>query len=246
MTIRVGNRRFAPSLLGTIVAALAIVLFARLGVWQLDRADQKRTIQAQQSAGQEHTVELASQSASGLDRYQRVRVRGRYDPQHQILLDNMPSQGGRPGYRVLTPLRLANGSWLMVDRGWLPLGRTREELPDVTIGDHARVITGQLDDLPQPGMRLNEQVVATNGARWPQVMNFPRHEDVERVLQHTVQQRIVRLDPAEPDGYERTWTLAPRFGPERHVGYAAQWFALAGATLIAFLILSSRVERSTT
>lgn len=245
VAIRIGNRRFAPTLVGTLAAFAAIALFARLGVWQLDRAEQKRAIQTQLAVGQEQTVDLTSGNADRLNRYQRVRVRGRYDPQHQILLDNMLAQHGQPGYRVLTPLQLTDGAWVLVDRGWLPWGRTREPLPDVTVADDARVATGQLDELPQPGMRLDDAAVST-GSTWPRVMNYPRHQDVEQVLQRRVQQRIVLLDPAEPDGYGRARDLASRFGTGRHIGYAAQWFAMAAAVLVVYLLLSLKKEQAST
>lgn len=244
MAIRLGNRRFAPTLIGTVAAMAGILLFARLGLWQLDRADQKRALQEQLAAGQETTVELTPDRLGDLDRYQRVRVRGRYDPEHQILLDNMPSSRGQPGYRVLTPLELSNGTWILVDRGWLPWGATRLPLPDVTVDNEPRALTGQLDDLPRPGMRLNETVESEGP--WPRVMNFPRHADVERALQREVHERIVLLDPAEPDGYDRARNLGALYGTGRHIGYAVQWFALAAAVLLVYLFLSSKKEQGPT
>jgi surfeit locus 1 family protein len=50
----------------------------------------------------------------------------------------------------------------------------------------------------------------------------------------------VLLDPAAPNGYERVWRPAMQFGPERHLGYAIQWFALALVALIIFIALSLR------
>jgi surfeit locus 1 family protein len=246
LAIRVGNRRFAPSLLVTAAAALGMATFVHLGLWQLDRAEQKRAIQAQFTAGQELT-QLTAENAGSLNRYQRIRLQGRYQPQRQVLLDNMPSQHGQPGYRVLTPLRLQDDStWILIDRGWVPMGRTRQALPDVAVNDDFRTVTGRLDELPQPGMRLTDQVMPTNGSAWPRVLNFPRHEDIERDLQHPVQQRIVRLDPGEPDGYQRAWNPTAQVGPARHIAYSVQWFALAGALLIAYFVVSFKLEHKST
>lgn len=244
MAIRVGNRRFAPTLLGTLAALAGILLFTRLGLWQLDRADEKRALQELLATGQETTIDLTSDRIDDLARYQRVRIRGRYDPEHQILLDNMPSSRGQPGYRVLTPLELSDGAWILVDRGWVPWGATRLPLPDVTVDDGARVVTGQLDELPRPGMRLNDTVEAEGS--WPRVLNFPRREDIERVLQREVHGRIVLLDPAEPDGYDRNRNLGSLFSTERHIGYATQWFAMAAAVLLIYLFLSSKKEQGPT
>jgi cytochrome oxidase assembly protein ShyY1 len=94
-------------------------------------------------------------------------------------------------------------------------------------------------------MRLDD-AAASQGGTWPRVMNYPRREDVEQALQHAVQQRIVLLDPSEPDGYGRNRELASRFGTGRHIGYAAQWFGLALAALGIYLLLSFKKEQGST
>ena len=48
---------------------------------------------------------------------------------------------------------------------------------------------------------------------------------------------LVLLDPAEPDGYVRSWA-PPGFPPMRHIGYAVQWFALA-LTLLAIYVVTN-------
>ena len=163
------------------------------------------------------TIELRSDNAATQPRYQQIRATGHYDAQHQVLLDNMPSHGpshgGKPGYRVLTPFELTTGGWVLVDRGWLPLGATRAALPDTAVADDAREIVGRLDELPQPGVRMGDNAAAVARADWPRVMSFPRHEELEQVLGRSLQPRIVLLDAAQPDGYERVWDARFGFGP---------------------------------
>lgn len=236
MTIRTGNRRFKPSVLGTVLALAGLALFVRLGAWQINRADEKIALIAQFDRGDTRPAELDAAGAAALPRYQRVHASGRYDSKHQVLIDNMPSQTGQAGFRVLTPLQLDGGPWLLVDRGWVPLGATRAELPWIDVAQTPREVLGRLDDLPAPGVRIAGAVPPP--ANWPGVMNFPRHEDLERALDRPLLPRIVRLDAAQPDGYERVWTPTFGFGPERHFGYAFQWFALALAVLIVYLVLS--------
>jgi surfeit locus 1 family protein len=69
-------------------------------------------------------------------------------------------------------------------------------------------------------------------------MNFPRVEDLERAFGMSIEPRILLLDADQPDGFERQWRPSLGFGPERHLGYAIQWFALATAALVAFVALS--------
>ena len=221
---------------------VALVAFARLGVWQLHRAAEKQALLTQFESGQTTTVALSSGDADRLPRYQRVELHGRYDGGHQVLLDNMPSAQGQAGYRVLTPVALEQGGWLLVDRGWLPLGATRSELPDTTIDDKVRTIVGRLDELPEPGVRPGDNPTADPAASWPRVLSFPRHEELSRALNRPLQRRIVLLDAAQPDGYERVWQAHFGFGPERHIAYAAQWFALAVAAVVIYLMMSLQRE----
>jgi surfeit locus 1 family protein len=237
VTIRPGNRRFKPSVLGTVLTLAGLALFVRLGLWQINRANEKNALIAQFDHGDTRPVELDAAGGGALPRYQRVQVSGRYDSKHQVLIDNMPSQTGQAGFRVLTPLQLDDGRWQLVDRGWVPLGATRTELPWVDVAPTPRAVLGRLDDLPVPGVRMAAGTVPLPTS-WPSVMNFPRHEDLERALSRPLLARIVRLDADQPDGYERVWLPTFGFGPERHFGYAFQWFALALAVLITYLVLS--------
>lgn len=241
MRLRVANREFAPRAWAVLVTAVVIAAFVSLGWWQVGRGREKQAMIESFARGTQTSVELRDDvTVDELPRYQHVRAEGRYDPSRQILLDNMPSQAGKPGYRVLTPfVREGSGKLLLVDRGWVPLGASREALPAVTVTDEFRAVSGRLDQLPVPGVRVGE--AGTPGdERWPRVLNFPRTADVEQVLGRPVESRIVLLDPAAPDGFERVWRPALGFGPERHLGYAIQWFALALAVLVIFLALSLR------
>lgn len=248
MTIRLGTRQFKPSWFGTVLMLMVLALFARLGFWQIHRAEEKRTLITQFETGETTTVELRADNAATLPRYQQIRAAGHYDARHQVLLDNMPSNGptrkGQPGYRVLTPFELATGGWVLVDRGWVPMGATRGQLPDTAFGDDARTLVGRLDELPQPGFRMGDNAAAVAAADWPRIMSFPRHEELEQALGQSLQRRIVLLDAAQSDGYERVWEAHFGFGPERHLGYAAQWFALAAAVLVVYLIVSFKSKAS--
>jgi surfeit locus 1 family protein len=241
LSLRFANRRFSPTMLGSLLTTVGVALFSLLGMWQLDRAEEKRALLAQFAAGQQSTVAVTAESASSLPRYQHVQARGRYDPQHQILLDNMPSESGRAGYRVLTPLALEAGGWLLVDRGWIAPGATRDALPSVAVDAELRSIVGRLDRLPEPGMRLGEDS-ADPGAGWPRVLNFPQYEQLERVLQRSLARGVVLLDSAQADGYERTWRATYRVGPERHLAYAVQWFAFALVAVVIYVITALKPQ----
>jgi surfeit locus 1 family protein len=234
------HRRFKPSPFGTVLVLAGVALGVRLGLWQIDRAAEKNALIAQFEQGQTTVVELSNADIGTLPRYQRVHFSGRYDARHQILLDNMPSQGQpMPGFRVLTPLELASGGgWVLVDRGWLPMKATRTDLPALEVAEDVREITGRVDELPEPGVRLGNQTIGDSAANWPRVLNYPRKSDLERMLGRPLPARIVRLDASQPDGYERNWNPSQSFGSQRHIGYAVQWFAMAAAMVVVYLVVS--------
>lgn len=231
------SRRFAPTLGYSLLALAGLALFLSLGRWQLDRAEEKRSLTAAFERGGGSLQELPA-GLSPVDRYQRLRARGRFDPARQFLLDNMTFDG-RAGFRVLTPLVLEDGRVLVVDRGFVPGSGDRSRLPDVTVQDQPREVTGRADTLPRPGIEL----AAPPAAGWPRIVSFPRIEEIGAALGQPVFPQVLLLDADQPDGYVREWA-PPSMGPDRHVGYAVQWFGFAAVTCILWVLLSFRIEES--
>jgi surfeit locus 1 family protein len=238
MSLGIGNRSFEPRAWAVALTALLLAALVSLGWWQVGRAREKQAMVESFARGTMTSVVLTGVTVDELPRYQHVQVGGRYDPDHQVLLDNMPSSAGQPGYRVLTPLRRKEGDrLLLVDRGWVPLGTSRAQLPAVRVEANQRTVAGRLDQLPVPGVRIGP-AQAPGEKGWPRVLNFPTQADLQAVLGEPVETRIVLLDASNPDGYERIWRPSLGFPPERHLGYAIQWFALALALVVIFIALS--------
>ncbi len=241
MRLRVADRVFMPRAWAALLTAATVAAFVSLGWWQVGRAREKQAMIDSFARGTQTSVRLAAGvTVDELPRYQHVTAEGRYDTSRQVLLDNMPSKTGLPGYRVLTPfVREAGGDErvLLVDRGWVPLGGSREVLPDVAVDGGRRAVAGRLDRLPAPGVRVGA-AGSVGETRWPRVLNFPRSADLAAALGRPVEARIMLLDPAAPDGFERAWRPSIGSGPERHLGYAIQWFALALVACVAFFALS--------
>lgn len=224
--------RFSPRLIPTLATVAAVTAFALLGRWQLDRAEEKRALAAAFAAAGP-AIELPDDSAT-LPRYQRVSARGRYDARHQFLLDNRVHDG-RAGVQVLTPLILDGGGAVLVNRGWQPFGRTRQDLPAVAVPEGPRRVAGKIDELPQAGIRLP----ATASGGWPRLVNYPDMAELEAQSGSRFHPRVILLDPAEPDGYVRDWRLHGA-APDRNLGYAIQWFAFAATAAAIWIGLSLR------
>lgn len=239
MPLRLGSRVFEPRALTTLLALLGVTALVSLGRWQLHRADEKRALYALFDSGADATRSIDA-ATPRLSRYQHVEAVGTYDSSRQILIDNMSNAKGQAGYFVITPFALRNGGWLLVNRGWVPVGASRAEKPRVGVSGEEREIKGRVDDLPRAGLRLGDRT--SLAPPYPVVGNFPTHAELTTLLGGLSWSRaaeVVLLDATEPDGYLREWQ-PPGFPPVRHVAYAVQWFALAIALVVIYVVTNVR------
>jgi surfeit locus 1 family protein len=130
---------------------------------------------------------------------------------------------------------------LLVNRGWIAAGGDRRVLPDVTPLGGARRVTGRLDRLPRPALRLGASAPSGRAAG-AVVLQYPTAEELAAALGGPVLDYQLLLDPAEPGGYVREWR-APGVPPERNLGYAGQWFALAIGAVAAAGVMVWRTTR---
>jgi surfeit locus 1 family protein len=230
-------RRFRPGRPATLFTAFFLPLLLTLGAWQLDRAGEKQALYDDFAAGGEAVaLHAGSRGLDELRRYAPVRATGTYLAERQFLLDNMV-EDGQAGYRVLTPLLLGEGGAVLVDRGWVPRDFSTSEAPAVDVDDGMRTVTGMLDRMPRPGIALDTEF----GPDWPKVVQFPTLAELAAALELQLVPGLLLLDRAAPDGFRRDWRPSD-FGPERHLGYAFQWFALAVTLVILYLAWSFRTS----
>lgn len=233
--MRFGSVEFAPGLLPTLVTVALLSLLIGLGKWQLDRAAWKQAVI-------DRELEISQQSpqplldvltAGGVLDFRPVVARGSYDLDRQLLLDNRIHEG-RPGYQVLTPLRLdGTDNLLLVNRGWLPLGRSRSELPDLPGPNGAIPVSGTLARLPEKIFRLDDAEEPMSG--WPQVIQHVEFSEIEQRLGEAVLPVILQLGNEQPHGFSRDWKPVYGIGPEKHTAYAMQWFTLALVLLVIYV-----------
>jgi surfeit locus 1 family protein len=236
--IKVGNRSFVPRPFTTLLTIALIAMLIALGRWQLHRAEEKRVLFDSFAAGGDATPSIDLQSPK-VPRYQHVEADGHYDETRQILIDNMVN-GERAGYFVITPFALQGGGWVLVNRGWVPLGRSRAEPPAIPVAGGSRRVHGRADRLPSAGIQMGVPAALT--PPFPVVANFPTHPALAQLLKEstwTPATDLILLDATEPDGYVRNWA-PPGFPPMRHVGYAVQWFGLALALLVIYIVTNFR------
>ncbi len=239
LTIRVGNREFAPRVFTTVITLLLTAMLVSLGRWQLRRSAEKQKLYDEFAAGADATMPIDAATAP-VPRFQHVKLTGRYDAARQILIDNMESPDNRVGYDVLTPFELNGGGWILVDRGWVPAGPSRSLLPHIPVLTDLRTISGRADLLPRPGIRLAG--AAPLAPPFPVIADYPRLSDVALLLHEKNWARaapVILLDPNQPDGYLRAWSV-PGFPPMRYLAYAIQWFGLAATLLVIYVVTNLR------
>lgn len=235
MTIKLGSRVFAPRAFTTLLTVALIALLISLGRWQLHRSAEKQKLFDAFAAGTDATLSIDA-TTPPVPRYRHVEVRGHYDPTRQVLIDNMESADGRAGYYVLTPFAIQAGGWIFVNRGWVPLGASRADKPEIPVSSDERTIRGRADHLPSPGIRLGG--AAALAPPYPVVADFPKASDLRGLLHEQSFAKaapVILLDPKEADGYERRWS-PPGFAPMRYFAYAIQWFGLALTLAVIYVV----------
>ena len=236
---------FRPGWLPSVLVLLLFPCLIALGFWQLERAEEKRELlaahQAQQLAAPISIAELERQSNPA---YQRVQLQGFFDARHTLLLDNR-TRDGKVGVEVLQPFYdQASGLWLLLNRGWFPRGRSRDQLPEIPALPETLSVAGRSyvysdkvftlaeDDLSQPSWPLRVQRV--DMARLGQLLGIE------------LAPFEVRAEPGEPleTGAQmvRDWT-GSMMTPDRHRAYALQWFAMAAALVILLVLAAWRQRR---
>ena len=233
------NRRF---LLWTF-ALLLVAGFCALGRWQLQRGQAKQDMLDASAKVLRERRALPLSEAQGRDPrgYDWVATHGRFLASPVLLLDNQ-RRGETVGVQVLAVLQPREGRAQLVDLGWLPVsGDRRMPEPELPAGDLA--LSGLLAPATGAGLALGPVATPVQPVgRAPRLL-LTRVDTaaLSQELRVPLAGRVLRLDPALRLGYARNLELLPNtLPPERHRGYALQWFGLAFATFVAALFVTLR------
>ncbi len=220
----------------TLLLAAPIPLFVALGLWQLDRADQKRALTETLAARAELPPVRLEGLVADADalRYRAIEAVGRYVPEHQVLIEGR-REGSKTGFHVITPLRLEGfGDLLLVNRGWIPSQPNGEPTP-APVPEGVLRVAGEADVPSHPALVLDGGGDAAKawGARWP----YLTVDLFAATVDLPVQPVVMLLSSEDPGGFVRHWTRqVPNVG--MHLGYAGQWFGFALIALVLYLRLS--------
>lgn len=232
--------RFRPKLIPTIATLLLLPVLINLGQWQAQKADKKQGLQ--ETYDQREQGGVLQVGATPLDpeavRYSRVMTRGTYESAYQILLDNQVHNQSA-GYHVITPLRIEGSNMrVLVNRGWVPVGRDRNVLPNTDAPQGVVEVTGYTVAPSGKFFELEKPRDLSSG--WQSVwqnLDLKRYADA---VPFPVQPVVIRMDQANASGgYVREWPRPDdRIGVHR--GYALQWYGMAAVLVIFYLVTSFR------
>ncbi len=231
-------------LLTTFLVILGTGVCVRLGIWQLDRLEQRRAFNT-------HVLEMRSLPPLDLNNladpntlvemeYRAATARGKYDYTAQIALRNQYYEG-QYGYHLLTPLLLDQNLAILVDRGWIPAEG------NATPDDWRKYDEAETEVTVRGILRLgnSERNVPANAMR----LDFWKMVDLDRIaaqMPYPIAKVYLQLDPQEgrtqpPIPYQPTLDLSE--GP--HFGYSVQWFTFAAILLFGYPFYVRKQEQPT-
>jgi surfeit locus 1 family protein len=211
-----------------MAALLTVVITARLGWWQVMRAEQKKVLQTALDTRKIMPVlpmlSLAKDPHQALEQhYRRVHLQGEWVVNSTVFLDNRQMRG-RPGFFVVTAFKLPSLETVLVQRGWVVRDAGHpNQAPQIDTPSGPIELEGQV--APAPG-RLYEFAKVNSGSV-RQNIDMPEFSQALGVA--LLPLSVMQLG-ASSEGLLREWT-APAIDIQKHHGYAFQWFALCALTI---------------
>ena len=213
----------------------------RLGFWQLDRLhgrkDANRAIAAAEAMPPRPLPDLVAETADPTSlRFRPAVASGTYDPAHEILLYGRSSREGASGDQVLTPLRLTDGTAIVVDRGWIPIDQDVPVTGEAAAPSGSVTVAGVLfppDAISSGSPPASERITKVDLGEVGAALPYP-------IL--PVYLLLERQAPPQPGSLPEPPPL-PQLTNGPHLSYAVQWFSFAAIALIGYVVLLRRDRR---
>lgn len=235
---------------GVVAAVLVLMVAAgcvRLGLWQLDRRQERRARNDAVRAAQRQpplALDARAFAAASADpaayEWRPAVAEGTFHHAGDLLLRGRAREG-RPGVHVVSPLVLADGRVVMVDRGWVSAPDAASADADsfrtagpVRVTGVLRPITADADGgLPAAGRDGADST-------WRRIdLGAARARSPGAVLPLYLQRLPESADPAAPPLAEPL----PELSEGNHLSYAVQWFSFALIAVVGFVIMVRRKAR---
>ena len=213
------KKKFNPGIRISIFFVFFAILFFSLGLWQIERGNNKATIlkEFDNNLNREPSY-LSSESK----KWDRVYVEGIWMNSKQVYIDNVINRG-IVGYKVITPLEIKDSNeLLLVDRGWIKQNDYRDDLPDINIENENVLVSGILE-IPELGLVLSDDIVTSS---WPKVSQTKNLEILTKEYEKEIYPMILVADPVLKNSLEYIKIIPTNMMPVKHYGYSGQWFLM--------------------
>lgn len=208
-----------------------------LGLWQLEREQQKiETEKMYETRNASEPTDVSSIDWTNHDlNWIAISATGIFDNTRQLLLDNR-ILNSVVGYEVISPF-YTDDRVLLVNRGWIAQGSSRQSLPKLELTEEQVTITGHIYVPDGELMILGAEEAVTNS--WPKVIQSVDIQALSSVMDEAFGPHVVRLDENSTAVLQTNWT-AINMRPEVHRAYAVQWFVMASVLIFLYLFFSIR------
>lgn len=241
--IQIKHYHFKATLIPSLVTIALLYTMISLGFWQLDRADYKTNLQTlienKQGTAPIPLDTIAKEEKNWL--FQPVFTQGHFDSQHQIYLDNQVNKM-TAGYSVFTPLMISENLAILVNRGWITLGKSREDKPNISVDTKTKRIEGLVIHPPSKGLVLSSN--ANIYTSWPTTLQYIDIQEIEKELNYKLLPMVLLMNQTE----QTTLQARPvkiNMRSEKHTAYAFQWFGLSLALFIIYIVVNTKNTRNT-
>ena len=238
VSLRILSYHFNPGVFSTLITVALLYTMMSLAFWQMDRAEFKDTLQQKiierKNLSPVTLAELPASSESR--RYHPVKFIGEFDNQHSFLLDNI-TFNGVVGYHVFTPVKVNDAKTILVNRGFVSQGKTRDQLPEVDVPGGKIEISGLLDFSPSRTLLLAENVQEMS--RWPVVLQYVDLTEISQLLGYELYDMVLWLNPGEAGSFEYDLPVL-NLNAAKNNGYAFQWFAMSLALFIIYIVVNTK------
>lgn len=246
---------FRPRLLPTLAVLVLVPLFINLGLWQYGKAEKKQSLQDLIDArSRQPAVQMAATSVdTEIEswRFHRVVLRGEYEPERQILIDNRVYKE-RAGYHVITPFKLADsagrGMRVLINRGWIPAPDNHHSIPAVHTPAGQIEISGLAVVPGDKFFTLGAAAAQPSAtAEWQPVWQNLDLKRYRASVAFPVQPLVVLLgndavgDPVS--GFVREWPQSNE-NVAKNLSYAYQWFGFAATLVVIYLVVNLKKDRA--
>jgi surfeit locus 1 family protein len=232
--MQIASFRFAPKLIPTLAAIAAMALTASLGQWQLNRAAEKLRLQTEYEtqANLPAVIYDGKNTSIKTITYRNAKITGEFHTQAEIFLDNK-FHTDKPGYHVITPLRVGENDYVLINRGWVARGSDYRIIPTVKTPQGSVTIEGIA--VPPSGKFLELSTQTVEGKVWQNLV-------LSRYMEQTklsVAPLVIQQQNDTGDGLARV-RERPDTGIAKHQGYAFQWFALCLGIFITYIVVNTK------